>query len=77
MELHCGSTRPLSSVSYLIFIPYYVCQGRHIRIRAVRGQECPARFIPATQLDELVWQDLCAVLTEPALIAKALNRMPY
>ena len=21
MELHCGSTRPLSSVSYLIFIP--------------------------------------------------------
>ena len=53
---------------------YYICSGRHARIRAVREQGCPARFIPATQLDELIWQDLCQVLTQPAMIAQALER---
>ena len=53
---------------------YYVCNGRHVTIQAIRGQRCPARFMPATQLDELVWQDLCQVLTKPAMIAQALER---
>lgn len=30
--------------------------------------------MPARQLDELVWQDLCAVLTQPDMIAFALER---
>ena len=74
-RVSCGHCRLSANAKTLKSkYPYYVCQGRHIRIRAVRGQGCPARYIPATQLDELVWQDLCEVLTEPAMIAKALER---
>jgi hypothetical protein len=39
-----------------------------------RSSCCPARFIPAGQLDELVWADLCAVLAQPQLVAQALAR---
>ena len=35
---------------------------------------CEARFIPAHQLDELVWQDLCSLMTHPEIIAAALQR---
>ncbi len=35
---------------------------------------CPARYIPAGQLDELVWQDLCSLLAEPASLAAAVAR---
>ena len=31
-------------------------------------------FVPARQLDELVWQDLCEVLTHPRSITEALER---
>src|SRR6266511_298765 len=33
-----------------------------------------SRFIPAHLLDELVWRDLCEVLTHPEVIAQALQR---
>jgi len=39
-----------------------------------RARCCPARFIPASQLDELVWADLCAVLEHPDLVVQALER---
>ena len=39
-----------------------------------RLQPCPARFSPATRLDELVWADLCAVLQQPQQVAQALER---
>ena len=39
-----------------------------------REEHCPARFIPVQPLDDLVWQDLCAVLTHPQSIAQALAR---
>jgi len=38
------------------------------------GKRCIARYIPAEQLDDLVWQDLCTVLTHPEMIAYALER---
>jgi site-specific DNA recombinase len=53
---------------------YYVCRGRTDALRAAQGQRCTARYVPAAQLDELVWQDLCAVLTQPEIIAYALER---
>lgn len=53
---------------------YYVCQGRTDALRAAQGQRCTARYAPADQLDELVWMDLCEVLTQPEHIATALNR---
>jgi site-specific DNA recombinase len=37
-------------------------------------EHCSARFIPAQQLDELVWKDLCHVITHPATITFALER---
>jgi site-specific DNA recombinase len=53
---------------------YYVCQGRADALRAARGDRCTARYAPAHALDELVWQDLCRVLREPALITHELAR---
>src|SRR5260370_21337273 len=53
---------------------YYLCRGRTAALRAAQGQRCTARYIPAGQLDELVWADLCALLTDPAQLGHALQR---
>jgi site-specific DNA recombinase len=53
---------------------YYVCRGRSDPLRRAEGQLCTARYIPARQLDAVVWQDLCAVLTEPEHLAATLAR---
>ncbi|MGH3123709.1 MAG: recombinase family protein, partial [Streptosporangiaceae bacterium] len=53
---------------------YYLCRGRTDPLRAAQGQRCTARYIPAGQLDELVWADLCALLTDPAQVTHALAR---
>ena len=39
-----------------------------------RDEKCRSRYIPASQLDELVWKDLCEVLAHPEAIAAALQR---
>jgi site-specific DNA recombinase len=52
--------------------PYYVCRGRTDALRAARGERCTACFTPARTLDKLVWQDLCRILTEPALVTYEL-----
>jgi site-specific DNA recombinase len=54
--------------------PYYVCQGRTDALRKAQGERCTARYAPAQALDELVWQALCRVLREPALITHELER---
>jgi site-specific DNA recombinase len=53
---------------------YYVCRGRTDRLRISQGQQCTARYVPAQQLDDLVWRDLCAVLHDPQQVAAALER---
>ncbi|HLV97349.1 MAG TPA: recombinase family protein [Ktedonobacterales bacterium] len=53
---------------------YYVCHGKSQAIISRRDEKCPARYIPVEQLDELVWQDVCEVLTHPEMIAAALQR---
>src|SRR6266536_3371451 len=53
---------------------YYQCRGRTDPLRVARGQRCTARYIPAAQLDELVWADLCALVTDPAQVTRALDR---
>jgi site-specific DNA recombinase len=53
---------------------YYVCRGKGSAIQSCRDEWCPARFIPADQLDEIVWQDVCELLGHPALIEAALRR---
>ena len=53
---------------------YYLCRGRTDPLRVAQGQRCTARYIPVAQLDELVWADLCALLTDPAQVTRALAR---
>src|SRR5438876_6659975 len=53
---------------------YYQCRGRTDPLRVAQGQRCTARYIPAAQLDELVWAGLCALVTDPAQVARALDR---
>ncbi len=53
---------------------YYFCNGKSKQIQSGRDQKCPSRYAPADQLDELVWQDLCEVLTHPESITDALQR---
>ena len=50
---------------------YYVRRG-HAEI--VLEQRCRARHAPCGQLDKLVWQDLCEVLTHPEHFKAALQR---
>jgi site-specific DNA recombinase len=70
-RLSCsGVTRTATDTRYR----YYRCLGKQARVSSGRSRCCPARFIPATQLDELVWADLCAVLQHPELVAQALER---
>jgi site-specific DNA recombinase len=53
---------------------YYLCRGRTDPLRVSQGQRCTARYIPAGQLDELAWAGLCALLTDPAQVTRALAR---
>ena len=53
---------------------YYFCRGRTDSLRLALGERCTARYAPAQALDALVWQDLCSVLREPALMTHALAR---
>ena len=53
---------------------YYFCRGRTDSLRLALGERCTARYAPAQVLDALVWQDLCRVLSEPALITHELER---
>src|ERR687887_1191330 len=63
-RLSCsGVTRTATDTRYR----YYRCRGKMAQVSSGRTSCCPARFIPATQLDELVWADLCAVLEQPDL----------
>jgi site-specific DNA recombinase len=53
---------------------YYVCWDRQLPTRGCDVKHCSARYAPAAQLDELVWRDLCEVITHPESIAEALER---
>ncbi|HEU0025789.1 MAG TPA: recombinase family protein, partial [Ktedonobacterales bacterium] len=53
---------------------YYLCAGKTPGRPEHPDGRCPARYIPAQALDDLVWQDLCDVLTHPNSLAQALER---
>jgi site-specific DNA recombinase len=50
---------------------YYVCRGHNA---VVPEHKCRTRHVPAAQLEELVWEDLCKVLIHPEHIRNALQR---
>jgi site-specific DNA recombinase len=62
--------RTVSKVDY----GYYICSGKERPVQCRREDKCPSRFIPAQQLDELVWHDLCEILIHPESIIQALER---
>ena len=53
---------------------YYCCRGKLTALSSHRDTVCPSRFIPAGQVEALVWDDLCRMLTEPAAVRSALER---
>jgi site-specific DNA recombinase len=53
---------------------YYICRGKQHAAANSHDQRCRSRQIPAGQLEQLVWQDLCEVIRHPELIACALER---
>jgi site-specific DNA recombinase len=53
---------------------YYVCSGKFKQAQSGLQEKCPSRYAPADQLDELVWKDLCEVLTHPESVTGALQR---
>lgn len=53
---------------------YYVCSGKSKQARRYLQEKCPSRYIPAELLEEMVWKDLCEVLTDPRSITYALER---
>jgi site-specific DNA recombinase len=57
--------RTVAKVNY----GYYVCSGK-----ARHQDKCPSRFIPAQQLDQIVWQDLCEIMIHPDSIMQGLER---
>ena len=53
---------------------YYICRCQAQPIYLQHDQRCRARCIPAQQLDVLVWDDLCQLMTQPDYIIDALQR---
>jgi site-specific DNA recombinase len=53
---------------------YHVCRTRTRPSPQSAGERCPTRCIPGRPLEELVWRDLCEVLTAPGMIVHAMGR---
>jgi site-specific DNA recombinase len=53
---------------------YHACPTELRSRLLVPGERCPARYIPARALEELVWRDLCEVLSAPEMTARAMAR---
>src|ERR1044072_7566386 len=53
---------------------YYVCPSKTQGRALVVPERCRARYIPARQLEGLVWRDLCEVLQHPPIVAAAMER---
>jgi site-specific DNA recombinase len=69
---HCGLACTARATNGRSF--YYLCGGKGHSTFSHRTTCCPARYTPAGQLDELVWNDLRALLGEPAPLAAAVAR---
>ena len=53
---------------------YYICNGKRQSTYSRHMTRCSSRRAPVGQLDELVWQDLCGLLSEPEPLAMAVAR---
>jgi len=69
---HCGLACTARATNGRSF--YYLCGGKGHSTFSHRATCCPARHTPAGQLDELVWNDLRTLLSEPVPLAAAVAR---
>ena len=53
---------------------YYVCSGKFNKAQSAPEEKCPSRYASAERLEEIVWKDLCELLTHPESITVALRR---
>ncbi len=81
MTICCGTLSVVVSVDWSVpgakkstGYSYYICAGRTDALRLAKGERCTARYAPADELDRLVWQDLCRILTDPELVTHELAR---
>ena len=70
----CGSCRMSCAGHTRRTYSYYACAAKMHPSRTGREHGCPSRLIPMRQLDEVVWADLCDLLTHPETIRQALGR---
>lgn len=54
---------------------YYSCTGKLPAVFSHRDQKCTSRLSPAERLEDLVWADLCELLTHPEQVTQALERV--
>ncbi len=73
-HVSCGACRLTCGARQADERRYYACRGRTDKHHRSEVGPCRTRYIPADQLDELVWTDLCAILLEPDHVAHALER---
>src|SRR5258708_26414312 len=53
---------------------YYLCHGKWHPIHTHQEERCRARYIPVGQLDDVWWQHMCHLLSDPSNLAEALRR---
>src|SRR6266542_3532111 len=53
---------------------YSICRRHTDTLELARDDRCRSRYIPTQALDDLVWEDLCAILTEQEQLTAALAR---
>jgi site-specific DNA recombinase len=53
---------------------YYVCRCLAQPLYSGHDKRCRSRYIPADQLDTIVWHDLVEIISEPEAIVNALQR---
>lgn len=52
----------------------YSCTGKLPAVFSHRDHKCSSRLSPAERLDDLVWADLCKLLTHPEQVTQALQQ---
>jgi site-specific DNA recombinase len=53
---------------------YYECCGHGHPVHAHLDERCPSRCLRAQVLDDLVWADLCSLLSQPTWLTQAFTR---
>ena len=70
----CGCCRLACSGQTRRGYSYYACVGKSHPAHSGREEKCRNRLIPMKQLDVVVWEDLCELVSHPQGLRHALQR---